>query len=242
MNETPGSEDEPIEEMANGEPPRDEDEMDEVPILDEAMLPEIVTELATASERHTWRLVALGNQLDGQAEALEALEETFKVLEKGLTEKIELIRPSRWAWEFLTQDEATQLWQETRWFVDYLVRRYPLVSEVSIPPCWYRHTIAVDELSDVYAAWREAFCSSDRPSTEMTAWRDRWLWPMLHRLASYAGWRECKERRLHVEPSARREGTDEGFAEFVETDVAMRPEIRAETYAWPTEKPGSSTT
>lgn len=217
---------------------------EEVPVLDEEMLPEVVTELAVTSEQHTWRLDELGGQLgeldgrvSGQAGELQALDEAFKLLEESLTEKVDMARPNRWAWEFLTQDEAKQLWTETRWFVDYLIRRYPLASEVSIPPCWYRHTVAVDELSDVYAAWREAYCSGNRPSTAMTAWRDRWLWPMLHRLASYADWRECKERRTHVEPTARQDRTDKDFDAFVDADLAQRPTKRAKELPWPTKKP-----
>lgn len=221
------------------------DEQDEVPVLDAAMLPEVVTELATISERHTWRLDELGTQVTdldgrvtGQRTELSDLSQAFGALEEGLVEKVDLTKPSRWAWEFLTRDEAEQLWSETRWFVDYLIRRYPLSGEVSIAPCWYRHTVAVDELSDLYAAWREAYCAGSRPSSAMTAWRDRWLWPALHRLASYAAWGECKERRQHVEPSARQDRTDDRFNAFVDTDLAERPEERPkDVMHWPTKRP-----
>jgi hypothetical protein len=227
---------EPPETTGNGADPADV-EPEDVPILDESMLPEVVTELAVTSERHTWRL----DELDGQVGELNTrvvgLDETVQALEDSLVEKVDMTRPSRWAWEFLTRDEAKQLWTETRWFVDYLIRRYPLASEVSIPPCWYRHTVAVDELSDLYAAWREAYCSGNRPSSAMTAWRDRWLWPMLHRLAGYADWRECKERRKHVEPTARQDGTDEEFNAFVDAEVALRPPKRSKDLPWPTSKP-----
>ncbi len=204
---------------------------DDVPLLDESMLPEVVTELAATSDKHSAQLGILATQV-------ESLDEAFQALEESLTERVDLARPSRWAWEFLTQDETAQLWRETRWFVDYLIRRYPLVSEVSIPPCWYRHTVAVDELSDLYAAWREAYCSSSRPSSAMTAWRDRWLWPALNRLSTYANWRECKETRGHVEPAARQDLTDEEFDRFVEANTAKRPRTRFGVMPWPTKPTG----
>lgn len=210
-------------EVLDGQP----DNPDDIPLIDESMLPEVVIELAATSERHTAQL----DTLDAQ---VSALGEAFQAVEESLTDQVDLAHPSRWAWEFLTQEEASQLWRETRWFVDYLIRRYPLASEVSIPPCWYRHTVAVDELSDGYAAWRETYCSGDRPSTAMTAWRDRWLWPMLHRLATHADWRECKERREHVEPTARQDGTDDQFDQFVDADLASRPAQRPKDLPWRT--------
>jgi hypothetical protein len=213
-----------------GQLPDAPDNPDDIPMLDESMLPEVVTELVATSDEQRVKLGSLATQV-------ESLDEAFRALEESLIERVNLARPSRWAWEFLTQDETAQLWGETRWFVDYLIRRYPLVSEVSIPPCWYRHTVAVDELSDLYAAWREAYCSSSRPSSAMTAWRDRWLWPVLNRLSTYANWRECKETRKHVEPSARQDLTDDEFGRFVQADIANRPQARSRVMPWPTKKP-----
>jgi hypothetical protein len=208
------------------EPPED----DELPLVDESMLPVEVALLARSSEKHTGQLRELG-------ERVTALDEAFQTLEENLTERVNLARPSRWAWRFLNRDEAEQLWKETRWFVDDFIKRYPLPSEVSIPPCWYRHTVAVDELSDLYSSWREAYCGSNRPSTAMTSWRDRWLWPMLGRLAAYADWRECKERRKHVEPTARQDPTDADFEAFVANDLANRPTKRSTQLPWPTKNP-----
>ncbi|RLK58372.1 hypothetical protein [Actinokineospora cianjurensis] len=207
--------------------------LDKPPVLDDSMLPEFVADLSYTSDRHTVRLNNLDQVTDRHGEELGGLHQTFKDLEDRLTHQVDMTKPSRWTWPFLTRDEAAELWKETRWFVDYLTHRYPLPSEVSIPPCWYRHTIAVDELSDLYAAWREAYCGSDRPSATMTGWRDRWLWPMLHRLAGYADWRECKERRHHVQPSARQDQTDSEFDTFVDADLAARQVERSTDLPWP---------
>lgn len=227
--------------MTETEPPERPNDDASVPVVDIEMVPEVVAELATTAEQHSAVLrdlsglvSELGGQTATQSEELAALHTGFETLEAALTEQADLTQPSRWAWEFLNQEGAAQLWRETRWFVDYLTRRYPLGTEVSIPPCWYRHTVAADELSDLYAAWREAYCGSDRPSSAMTAWRDRWLWPCLTRLAAHASWRECKESRRHVEPIARQDVTDGEFEAFIAEDVASRPTRADNPLPWST--------
>lgn len=219
------------------------DEVDEVPVLPVEMLPEVVADLASASEQHTRQLADLGgavSELGGlastTADDVAVLREIVQELHLTLAERADLTGPSRWAWEFLSREEAAQLWAETRWFVDYLSLRYPLSTELSIPPCWYRHTVAVDELSDLYAAWREAYCSGDRPSDAMTGWRNRWFWPTLHTLSSHADWRECKAQREHVEPTARQEPTDSQFDDFVARDLAQRPRRPPMDLPWPTRR------
>ncbi|SEP53980.1 hypothetical protein [Amycolatopsis saalfeldensis] len=228
----------------------DPEDEEPLPLLAPELLPEVVTELASTSEQHERQLGKLDatvSALDGtvteQSDVLEQLTTTFAAFEEGLIEKVNQAKPSRWAWGWLTQDEARALWGETRWFVDWFIGRYPLTSAVSIPPCWYRHTVAVDELSDVYAAWREAYCGTSRPTTAMIAWRDRWLWPAITRLAAHANWRECKENRQHVEPSARQDLTDPDFEQFVDDDIAKRPEVRTKDMPWPikTDSPAGRT-
>jgi hypothetical protein len=219
------------------------DALAEVPVLDLAVLPEVVSDLAAATERHTNQFVELAgvvSELGGRAatnaDKIEELRDTLFELQAELVERVDLVRPSRWAWEFLTQEQAAQLWSETRWFVDYLARRYPLSTEVSIPACWYRHTVAVDELSALYAAWREAYCSGDRPSDAMTSWRHRWFWPTLQTLNTYADWRECKAQRKHVDPTARQEPTGREFDDFVKRDLDRRPQQSPKNLPWPEER------
>lgn len=211
------------------------------------MLPEVVAELADTSELHTRQLNELGawaSEMGGQsathAESIGALRETLLLLEANLLDQADMARPSRWAWQFLNRTEAEQLWREVRWFVDAFTARYPLSAEVSLPPCWYRHPLAVDELTAVYAAWREAFCGGNRPSTAMAAWWDRWLWPMLNRLAVHADWRECKGSRQHVEPSARQELTDGEFDQYMQDEVSRRPERRPKDLPWPRRDPAAT--
>jgi hypothetical protein len=220
-----------------------------VPTVDVSMLPDLVADLSATSEVHDRRFDTVGEKitdLDGrshdQGVAVQNLVDGFAALEASLLDKANLAIPSRWAWPFLTKDEANQLWIELRWFVDQFTTRYPLAVEVALPPCWYRHELARDELTAVYAAWREAFCGSNRPTSAMAAWWDRWLWPALHRLSSYADWLECKQARRHVEPTARQETTDDGFEDFLSADVAGRPAQRASALPWQAKKSGIAAT
>lgn len=222
--------------------------VEDVPELDVELLPGVVSDLASASELHDRQLAELGgvvSELGGFAatarEEIASLREFLLELQKGLVEREGLSRPNRWVWTFLPRDQAAQLWRELRWFVDHLITRYPLSSDVSVPPCWYRHTVAVDELTALYAAWRQAFCSGDQPSDEMTAWHNRWLWPTLHTLHSHADWKECKAQRQHVAPAARQDRTDDDFDDFVARDLSERPDERRSDLPWSTDgKPAST--
>lgn len=215
--------------------------VEDVPILDVEFLPEVVSDLASTSELHDHQLTELTgvvSELGGSVATVrddtKSLREFLLELQESLVERVNLSRPNRWAWGFLTRDEAAQLWGELQWFVDYLITRYPFSSDVRVPPCWYRHTVAVDELTDLYAAWRHAYCSGDQPSDEMTAWRNRWLWPTLQNLHAHADWKECKAQRQHVAPAARQEPTDDGFHDFVAHDLDERPGERRSGLPWST--------
>lgn len=213
--------------------------VEDVPVLDVEFLPEVVSDLAATSELHDHQLAELAgvvSELGGSVATVrdetQSLREFLLELQDSLVERVNLSRPNRWAWGFLTRAEAAQLWSELRWFVDYLITRYPLSSDVRIPPCWYRHTVAVDELTDLYAAWRHAYCSGDQPSDEMTAWRNRWLWSTLQNLHVHADWKECKAQRRHVAPAARQEPTDDSFQDFVTQDLNERPDERGSRLPW----------
>lgn len=239
MTDTPFDPPDPSDEAVVRERKRTRPPVEDVPVLDVEFLPDVVSDLASTSELHDHQLAELAgvvSELGGSVamsrDQIQAFREFLLELQESLVERVNLSRPNRWAWGFLTRDEAAQLWGELRWFVDHLITRYPLSSDVSIPPCWYRHTVAVDELTDLYAAWRHAYCSGDQPSDEMTAWRNRWLWPTLQNLHAHADWRECKAQRQHVEPAARQEPTDDGFLDFVAQDLNERPGERRSSLPW----------
>jgi hypothetical protein len=52
-----------------------------------------------------------------------------------------------------------------------------------IPPCWFLHPVAVEELTALMVAWKAAYSQKQTaPSDSPVNWHDRWLWPTLHRL------------------------------------------------------------
>lgn len=176
------------------------------------LLPEVVADLAVEVED----LTAASDEHQAR---LDALASAFRTVVAAVNQET----PSRWAWRYLTRQQAAELWAEIRDFVDWLTGRYQLASDYSIPACWYRHPLAVEELTATYSAWRDAYCHGDTPSTALSAWHDRWLWPSLERVARHAGWRECKESRNHQPAPVRAELTDNGFGLFVDDEIATRP-------------------
>lgn len=133
------------------------------------------------------------------------------------------VGPSRWSWRHADHASAAQLWEELSDFVDWLVGRYQLTTEAAtVPPCWYRHPVAVEELTALMAAWRVAYHGPSAPRDDLVAWHDRWLWPCLDRLPARAAWRGCVEARAHREPTLRRWTVDPAMAEFLAEDLRPR--------------------
>lgn len=122
-------------------------------------------------------------------------------------------RPSRWAWRYSTKANAGKLWAELREFVDWINTRYSLDSERQIPPCWYRHSVGVEELTALMASWQAVYIASDEPRDDMLAWHAHWLWSCLDRLPERAGWQRC--RGGHLDRTAMVRTTDESFDDFV---------------------------
>lgn len=126
--------------------------------------------------------------------------------------------PSRWSWRHATDEQRRGLWAELRDFVDQLNARYQLPATLRIPPCWYAHPIAVEELTALMAAWQAAYRGRSQPSADLIAWHDHWLWPCLNRLRDLAGWKRCTDTHQPADPNAVR--TDHRFEEFIATDPA----------------------
>jgi hypothetical protein len=127
-------------------------------------------------------------------------------------------KPSRWAWRYTGADGASRLWHELREFVDWLNSRYAQDSERQIPPCWYQHPIAVEELTALMSSWQAAYHGPDTPRDNLLAWHSYWLWPCMDRLSARAGWQRCRSGQ-HQDRSARIQETDAGFDAFVRSQL-----------------------
>lgn len=124
---------------------------------------------------------------------------------------------SRWSWRHADAAASERLWAELIDWVNWLVPRYELTSEAaSIPPCWYRHPVAVEELTALMAAWQAAYgAGSAGPREDLLAWHDRWLWPTVERLRLRAGWRSCADNGRHQDRVLRRWTPDPEMAAYV---------------------------
>jgi hypothetical protein len=133
--------------------------------------------------------------------------------------------PSRWAWRYADASTADKLWHELVEFVDWLVTRYELTSEaVTVPPCWYRHPVAVEELTALMAAWQAAYFGRPKAARDdLIAWHDRWMWPCMARLQERAGWKGCLGARTHESRTLRPWNLDPDMESAIREDVSSRP-------------------
>ena len=143
-------------------------------------------------------------------------------LTKAVDTLIELVQrgpagdagPNRWAWRYATAELAGALWTELKDFVEWLNSRYSLDSERQVPPCWYRHPVAVEELTALMCAWQSVYCGPSTPRDSLLAWHAGCLWPCLDRLPDRAGWQRCRGGQ-HIERACTIYRTDDGFDIFV---------------------------
>jgi hypothetical protein len=132
------------------------------------------------------------------AEVLEALArrlESLETLVAAVTEQlVEAPAGGPWAWRHLGPSQRRALFTELRDWIDWLIARYELRGEAeTIPPCWFRHPVAVEELTGLMVAWKAAYSQKETaPSDALVNWHDRWLWPTLHRLnVQLHVWAKC---------------------------------------------------
>ena len=107
-------------------------------------------------------------------------------------------------WEALDPTATSKLWDELGKFVTWLDGRYLTnLADPSyrLPGCWYRHPIAVEELTALMVAHRAAYDTrSAKASSALVDWHQRALWPTLDSLKLRAGLAGCRDRNEHREP------------------------------------------
>jgi len=135
--------------------------------------------------------VMLAEVLEALARRQEAVERAVDALSRRLGTTP---ADGPWAWRGLGPGRRRELLTELREWVDWLITRYELRGEAqTIPPCWYRHPVAVEELTALMVAWHAAYTADEgAPSDALINWHDRWLWPALHRLnVQLRVWAKC---------------------------------------------------
>ena len=159
--------------------------------------------------------VIVADVLETLAIRQEALEHAFD----SLSRRLGATKDGPWTWRTLGPARTRELFIELRDWVDWLVPRYDLRGEHhTIPPCWYRHPVAVEELTALMVAWRAAYSVDEAaPSDALINWHDRWLWPTLHRLNTQSRtWAKCTGG-THRDPPPLDPPTGPEFSNFLDT-------------------------
>ena len=135
-------------------------------------------------------LEALASRLDQTEDHFGgALEKVSKAVLELRSQVAELLKkptekdtpPRSWA------DRATQAqWNELIDWIDFLQRNYGTLAEYEIYPCWPAHLGMVEELAGLFHSWKRAVINDELAtatgSSDLAAWHDRWLWPLLQRV------------------------------------------------------------
>jgi hypothetical protein len=159
-----------------------------------------------------YTLIELSNGLEALARRLDQTEDHFGgALEKVSKAVLEVrgqlaellkkqaekdIPPQPWA------DRATRAqWDELVGWVDWLQRSYGTLAEFEIYPCWPAHLGMVEELGGLFHSWKRAVITDELATTtgssDLTAWHDRWLWPLLQRAkGGHYRTTNCKDRHV----------------------------------------------
>ena len=133
----------------------------------------------------------LAEVLEAMAGRLESLEGLVEAMTAQL---VDSPAGGPWSWRHLGPAQTRALFTELRDWVNWLITRYELRGEAEmIPPCWFLHPVAVEELTALMVAWTAAYSQKQiAPSDALVSWHDRWLWPTLHRLnLQLRVWAKC---------------------------------------------------
>lgn len=138
-------------------------------------------------------------------------------------ERADIAEPVSYRWADLDADQAGELWGRLTLWVEWFRRRYPVPPDMAIPPCWFRHSVAVEELTALMVAHDAAYDNGE-PGSDLVAWHVMWCWPVLTRLGDLARWGECSHTAadgcVYV-PATVLEDVD-GLAGFVYDDILQR--------------------
>lgn len=124
-------------------------------------------------------LTVAADELTGQ------LGELSEIL-VDVVEEIKATPGGPWLWHMLPPLSGAELARELSGWVSWLHERYLRnisVEEFRLPQCWYRHPVAVEELTALMVAHQAAYSESARKkSAELAYWHELHLWPCLRRL------------------------------------------------------------
>lgn len=131
-----------------------------------------------------------------------------------------------WLWEALEPAAQRELWAELEAFVVWLQNRilcHHASRERWIPPCWYKHPDAVEQLTALMVAHKASYHPKAKtPSHTLVDWFQKCLWPTMDTLRERLTLKECQTERRHVEPympGERLVANGDAFTAFVDATV-----------------------
>ncbi|MCY7287329.1 MAG: hypothetical protein LH624_03535 [Cryobacterium sp.] len=104
-------------------------------------------------------------------------------------------------WAKLSSVDAEKLWKELGDFVSWLDAHYLVHLNnpgLGLPACWYRHPIAVEELTALMVSHRAVYVTRSAVATSaLVDWHQRSLWPTLDSLRQNQVFNGCRSKEGH---------------------------------------------
>jgi len=131
-------------------------------------------------------------------------------------------------WEDLSTGEAFDAWSDLGRWVTRLVRRFRLRPR-EVPPCWFRHGAAVEELTALWGSYLACY-NSEQPATAAADWLRIFADTRVH-LTEWMARCGCTATEHRDDPDVTWPDPDPEFGRFVGADCASRGE--AAPALWP---------
>jgi hypothetical protein len=176
-------------------------------------------------------LVALADELGDQKKTLKSHGQHLDAIETAVAnigdDVKKLVKrasgtPAVVCWPDLDDVGTQEAWAALlKWVAEVLLPDYPHVTTPGnsrlVSPCWYRHPMAVRELSALHHAWCYAYRDSDAPVTAANDWQKR----LAEASARVGAQVKCANGHNDDRPTG--DPVDEGFTAFVSADISSRP-------------------
>lgn len=127
--------------------------------------------------------------------------------------------PAPVVWQDLSTGEAFDTWSDLGHWVTWLVRRFRLRPR-EVPPCWFRHGAAIEELTAMWGGYRVAY-GQEQPATAAADWL-RILADTRAHLADWMSRCGCTATEHRDDPEVTWVDSDPAFGRFVGADCSSR--------------------
>lgn len=127
--------------------------------------------------------------------------------------------PTPVVWAELSTGQAFDTWLDLGRWVTRLVQRFRLRPR-EVPPCWFRHAAAVEELTALWGSYLVAY-GQEQPATAASDWLGL-LADARERLAEWMSRCGCTATEHRDDPETMWPDTDAEFRQFVGADSSSR--------------------